>query len=489
MYKGKYLTPEPDSTPAAPAAGTAEKAPAEASEAPKRKAKKSTVIFYSIYGGCVAVILIALIFLMLPLRSWLVKYEASQPEQKSAEVFNILFAEPDWGVIYTLAGVEDTAYEGKDAYVAYMEQKVGDQALTYIETAAGLSGDHKYIVKLGDEKVATFTLTADSASEAEIVDWKLGTVEVFFSRNECVTINKEPGSTVYINGVALDDSYTIRSTSTVAEDYLSDDIHGYRMEQQYLDGLLVPPEIIVMNPGGSIMIMEQDAETGIYSPVLDTPDEMTEEERQLALDAAEANALFAIRAISTAQLRKYFDPNSQIYSDICNTAAVIQSYSSYSFDESVTSVSDFFRYSDTLFSARVTMQLDVKRSNGSIKSFEMNTTYFFTMNATGTYMVTNITNVDTTALREQVRLTFVNDGVQLDTQMVDADSKTISLPSVTAPEGKVLLGWAVQGTGEDGSITMTIVLVPEENGTAAVSHSLEPMKLYPVFANLEEDAA
>lgn len=181
MYKGKYLTPEPEVVAPTNPEDISQETPVENTKDSKRKVKKSTVIFYSIYGGCVAAIIIALIFLMLPLRSWLVKYEASQPEQKSAEVFNILFADPDWGVIYTLANAEDTAYEGKDAYVAYMEQKVGNQPLTYVETAAGLSGDHKYLVKLGDEKVATFTLTADPASKAEIVDWKLGTVEVFFS--------------------------------------------------------------------------------------------------------------------------------------------------------------------------------------------------------------------------------------------------------------------------------------------------------------------
>ena len=489
MYKGKYLTPEPEVVAPTNPEDISQETPVENTKDSKRKVKKSTVIFYSIYGGCVAAIIIALIFLMLPLRSWLVKYEASQPEQKSAEVFNILFADPDWGVIYTLANAEDTAYEGKDAYVAYMEQKVGNQPLTYVETAAGLSGDHKYLVKLGDEKVATFTLTADPASKAEIVDWKLGTVEVFFSRNESVTINKVPGCTVYINGVALDDSYTIRTASTVAEDYLPDGIHGYRMEQQYLDGLLMPPKILVVDPGGSIVTMQQDSETGIYSPVLDTPNEMTEEERQLALNAAEANSLFAIRAISTAQLRKYFDPNSQIYADICNTAAVVQSYASYAFDDSVTAVSDFIRYSDSIFSARVTMQLNVTRNNGTVKSFEMNTTYFFTLNATGSYMVTNITNVDTTAVREQVRLTFMNTGVQLDTQMVSTDSKEISVPAVTAPEGQVLLGWALQEYGENGSITMTIVLVPDETGMAPVSaDKLVPMTLYPVFGAAEEAA-
>lgn len=494
MYKGKYLTNEPKAPESAPLPEQTEQLPEETPAVPvrkpKKKSKKGTILFYSIYGGCVMVVILVLMYLMLPLNDWLVKYEASQPEQQSAEVFRILFEDPDWGVIYQMAGVEDTLYEGQDEYVAYMEQKVGDQKLSYMETAAGLSGDHKYIVKLGEEKVASFTLTGGTNSETQIVDWKLGTVEVFFSREESVLVEKLPEYTVYVNGVPLDSSFTVRTTETVVEDYLTDDAHGYRREQQYVDGLLMPPQILVMDAGGSLVTMEKDPQTGIYQPQLPTPDEMTDEERQIALDAAEANALFAIRAISTGTLRKYFDPNSQIYSDICNSDAVVQSYASYAFDETVTAVHDFYRYNNELFSARVTMQLNITRYNGTVKTYEMNTTYFFTLNSAGNYMVTNITNVDTAALREQVRLHFMDGDTLVSSQLVAVDAQTLILPDVTAPEGETLLGWARQEIDDSGNITMTIVLKTNDSGIAIVPAEtvLEPMTLYAVYGAADEVA-
>ena len=67
------------------------------------------------------------------------------------------------------------------------------------------------------------------------------------------------------------------------------------------------------------------------------------------LDAAKANALYAIRAITAGELRKHFDPDTQIYKDICNTPTFIQSYSSYQFDESVSSVTDFYQFTKDSF--------------------------------------------------------------------------------------------------------------------------------------------
>ena len=130
MYRGKYSN----------RTNTELSENADMPKKEKKKATKGTILFYSIYGGIAGLILIALLLLMIPLRSWLVKYEASQPEKKCAEVFQYLFANPDWKVIYGLAGVENTAFENEKAYADYMEAKVGSTKLTYSETSAGLSG-------------------------------------------------------------------------------------------------------------------------------------------------------------------------------------------------------------------------------------------------------------------------------------------------------------------------------------------------------------
>ena len=154
-----------EAAPAAPKKAAAKKPVAPQEEpAPVKKQKKGprvgSVIFYTIYFLFILAFFGATYLGLNWLHGWLSDFEAAQPTLKAEQVFQEVFTDPDWGALYEAAGAKDSLYEGKDQYVAYMEEKVGDTKLTYMETSAGLDKTKKkFIVKLGDEKVATFTLT------------------------------------------------------------------------------------------------------------------------------------------------------------------------------------------------------------------------------------------------------------------------------------------------------------------------------------------
>ncbi len=454
---------------------------------PRRKKSNGTRIFYTLYIGLTIIAIAALLAVTIPLRNWLIRYEASQPEQQASQVYDTFFANPDWAMIYKLAEVQDTDFEGRDAYVQYMQAKVAaakNPKLTYAETSAGLSGDRKYFVKLDDEKIATFTLESSTAEDEQTTNWKLGVVEVFFQRNESVTIQKLPEHIVFVNGKALDDSYTIRSVYTQAEEYLTGGVHGYRLQEQHITGLLVQPgTVTVKDSYGNEVPTKYDAATKTY--VLQLPEQaaMTEDEEKVALDAAKANALYSIGAIDAGTLRKHFDPGSQVYKDIVSTPLFAQKYSKYAFDETVTAVSDFYRYSDKQFSVRVTLKLDITRRDGTVKTLEMNTTYFFTYARSGKYLADQMTNVAVHERIEEIRMTFQQDGRQVSSLFVATNAESITLPEIEVPEGQVFKGWAQQTTDEKGNITLTIRFIPDENGSAAIPEDLvmEPMTLYAVF--------
>lgn len=448
-----------------------------------RRPRVGSIVFYSLYGAFVVAFIAALLVAMNFLQDWLVRYEASQPEHKAQQVFDDLFTDPDWEDLYTLAGISDTAYEQKETFAEYMTQKVGSTALTYEETAAGLSGDRKYIVSLSGKKLATFTLTGGSNQQTEIANWELGNVELFFQRTESVLVEKLPEHTVYINGMALDDSHTIRKTYTAAESMLPEGVHGYRLEQQYIDGLLLQPEITVIDKNGNPVTMVMDPESGILTPVLPQAEPMTPAERELILDGAKAYSLFLVRKISKAELAEHFDKTTTLYKDIVTAEAYVQPFDSHQFLTDEKSVSEFCRYSDTLFSARVVMTMRQYRTGWKTKDFHMDTTFFFTKNENGEYLITDITNVPIQDMKQEVRLTFCNADTVLHTEMVDSAAATLVLPSVTAPQGQYLKGWAIQENDGQGKITMTIVLTPGQDGIAQLDpeHPLEPMTLYPVF--------
>ena len=465
MYKGKYS--------ATPAKNTPE-------PKRKRKVRVDTIIFYTLYVLGVALALWGILSLMTPLENWLQTYQMSQPENKSQEIFSQLFEQPDWEALYSQAGIPDTAFEDKASYVTYMTEKVGTDKLVCIETSAGLSGNRKYMIRHGNENIASFTMTGTEDEKTRITTWQLDSLELFFARKQSITVEKSADQTAFVNGVALDDSYTEKTTVTLAENYLPEGVHGFRRVVQSLDGLLVTPVVTVKNADGSDCPVTVD-DHGIYVAQI-SPMEISEAEQNLAIGAAKANALYAIRANSRSDLRKYFDSESQIYQDICDTAVFMQDYQGYRFDDSATAVSDFYRYNENLFSAHVTLALKVTRVNGTIKTYEAGTTYFFTKQEDGVFRVTDITNIKIQQTRQQVRFTYVIDDAS-QSAMVDTDAKTISFPKVTPPEGYSLRGWAQQEQDETGRTVMTIVFTPNENGEVSLAGTqpLAPMTLYPIF--------
>lgn len=515
MYKGKYYQPkkgaskEPlpetpkDTSAEAPKeitpesldeitlevlAQTPAEAPAETpAEAPEEKKKRkffhkprlSTIIFYSFYILLIVAFFLGVQKVLTPLEDWLTRYEASQPEKKCEEVFASLFSDPDWAELYDLAGIEDTTYEGSEAFAAYMEAKAAGKEITYVETSAGLSGDHKYIVKLDGEKIGTFTLTGGTDSQTEIPEWELGKVELFFTRTESVFVEKRPGYTVSINGVALDDSYTIRTVTTDAEKYLPEGLHGYRLEVQTISGLLVAPKVTVTDENGNPVTMNYDAEAKSYTLPPVTM-EMTELEQSFVKNTLETFAKYMIKAASKKQLEGCCVPNSEVYITISNIDRWMQDYRNY--EISPITYSNFYRYSDTLFSVRAAMTNKVTRNDGTVKDYEMDYTLFFTLDHNGNWLLSDMTQVDISHQTELVRLTFLDGETVLDSVFVDTSNKTLTLPAVTIPEGKVFSGWARQDKGSNGKIIMTIVFKPDETNTVVLSdEKLVPMTLYALF--------
>jgi hypothetical protein len=496
MYQGKFTN---DNTRRAkPAAPKSTAAPAETvkeTPAPRRrsddrrrreqqrKQRNGTILFYTVYTAFILAFFIALACVMDPLKDWLIEYEASQPNHKRDQVYAELFENPDWKKIYNLAGLESNTFENADTFAAYMSAKVGNQELTCLETSAGLSGDKKFIVRLGSEKIASFTLTtAAKVPENEIQSWELGNVEVFYTANKSVSVEKFPGCTVYINGVALDDSYTIRTVATVAENYLPEGVHGFRLEQQQVTGLLADPTVIVKDASGAEVPVTRNPETGVYEVTV-TADAASTEEKELALNATKAYAEYMIGKSTLSNVLKHFDKNSQFYKTISRSeVAWVQSGASYAFTEAV--YSDYYRYSDTLFSINVDMTLNQTRFDGSVKQYPLKNTMFFQKGSNGKWLVMEAANVAVQQQTEQVKLTFLNGDQVISSSFVDAESNTLTLPVVTAPEGKAFKGWVTESTDANGKTTLTMVFEAGENTIYLPDgYQLEPMTL---IAHFEE---
>lgn len=439
------------------------------------------VIFYTLYFMFILVFFVATFFGLQWLQGWLADYEAAQPTTKSQEVFDQLFSHPDWGALYDAAGIEDTPYEGKEQFVSYMENKVGDSTLTFKETSAGLSGDKKYLVFLGDEKIASFTLSGQTAAITDIPDWELGGVELLFDRNETFYIQNVDGHTVYVNDVPLDDSHVIQIATTVAaEKYLPIGVSGVSMCTQQISDLLVAPVVTVFDESGNPMEVSYDEESHTFTERTKA-NTIPDGEKEAALNTAKTYCLFMIKQADRSDIAKYFDTSSDIYSVITNLGRLwVQDNNGYRFTKE--EVSDYARYSDDLFSVRVALILNITRTDGTTKDYDYDQTLFFRKQDTGKWLAYEATNVDVNAPVGKVRLTFMNGDTVLSSDFVKTDATELDTPLVSAPEGKVFIGWYRIDKYDNGT-TYTMVFDPDENGHVTIPNgtTLEPMTLYALF--------
>ena len=421
------------------------------------------------------------------LTDWLTDYEASQPTIKCAEIFQDNFADPDWEALYDMAGLQDTAYEGSEAFAAYMEAKVGSQELTYVETSAGLSGGHKYLLKLDGENIGYFTLVDNAPKGADIADWQLGDVSLNTNYDQSVTIQTMDGITVYVNGVALTDESTIRIGTTRVEDYLPEGVYGPRIYTQYLDGLMVAPQVTAADAAGNPMEVTYNAQNGVYT-VLTAENSISDQEYERVLLTAKTYALRMIEKASANELGKYFDRNSQSYKTIISIDPWMQEWFFSSYEWGEESITGYYRHSENLFSVHVDLSMFVTRTDNTVKEYKVDHSFFFEKQG-GTWKCINMINVDIQEQTSIVRLTYKLDDSVIFTNMYPEDAKKVDLPTVTAPEGKVFAGWFRLVTNADGSKEYTKVFSPEDDGIAELPDGtrLEPMTLYAIFENATEN--
>ena len=467
-----------------PAAESTPEQPRRPEKPEKKRSRKGTLVFWLCCLIFVFLFYVATFIGLNFLRDWLVKFEAAQPTVKSQEVFSDLFADPDWKELYSTAGMESGSYEGADAFAAFMEARVGDTELTYLETSAGLSGDKKYVVWLGEEKLATFTLADknDAKGMAKVPDWQLSDVTFFLEGQERFRILMAEGCTAYVNGIALAEDQVVARRTSQADTYLPTFAPKTRLQILEVAGMLTTPTVEIRDAEGQSLGVTYDAATGTFSQELPV-EELPEERKTLALNAIETYALYMSGKATKAQVGKYFDKNSDTYASIMAADLNwVQKGSDYTFtDESVT---DYRTHGEEVFSVRVSVDLNITRKeDGSVKTTDITQSMFFAKNSAGEWVCYEMTAVDATQWLDEVRLVFTKDGEVISDAFVDAKSASVTCPLVSVPEGKTLKGWTVEERDENGRMVLRLVFAPDENGIMNLPTGtiLEPMTLSPLF--------
>ena len=476
--------PAPQARQAAPQARqAAPEARQAAPQTPVRKGPRtSTVIFYTIYFLIIIGFFGGMFFVNNWLDGWIARYNESLPSTRCDAIFQELFEDPDWNRLADLADIQGSKYESRENVVNYIKAQTEGQTLTCVGPTAGLSSKKCY-VRAGDKTIGYFTLDDKRAEGASSPDWQLGDVTFFYSLDHGVTVQKVEGQNIFVNGVALDDSYTIQIGSTVAEKYLPAGVHGPRIFTQQITGFLEEPTITASDASGNPVEVIYDENTGVYVAQT-TENTCSQEERDRVEAAAQAYTLRMMK--QNHKMAQYFDTNSQLYKDIMGMNTWMQKFKSYEFKDS--QVTGYYRYSATLYSIHFKMTTAVTRNDGTTRDYNIDHTFVFEKQG-GSWKVIMMSNQN---LHEQrapsVRLQFVTEDQQgqeviLHSEFYDADVKSITTPLISAPEGKEFKGWFRQTVDENGVKHMDLVFEPTADGviTLGEGFELEPMTLVALF--------
>lgn len=460
--------------------------PAQAvvAEPERRGPRLGSVIFYTLYFLFIFLFFVGTFLGLNWLHGWLTAYEAAQPTVKCEEVFQQVFGNPDWGALYTAAGIQDTQFEGKEQFVSYMTDLVGNSQLSYQETSAGLSGDKKYFVKLGDQKLAYFTLTPHGSTEkvTDIPDWQLGQIGLFYERNQGTLIQTVDGHVPSINGVPLTEDYIIQKTAMRADNagFLPADATTPGTSIYRIDGLLTPPVVTVLDKDGNVMEAPYDSEKNMYVEKADAIS-IPDDQKQLALEAIKVYARYQIKEASTDTVAKYFDSSKDAYKSIMQTVLTwTKGNNGYEFTED--SVTSYSRYSDSMFSVYVSTKLNIKLLDGGTTDKPIKATLLFEK-VNGNWKVTKMTNADIGQPVGQVRLTFMKNDTVLESKFYDMETDSLTTPLVSDEEGKTFSGWYQKATDDSGKETYSLVFAPDGNGSVTLPNGtvLSPMTLYALY--------
>lgn len=411
---------------------------------------------------CVCVAVCSAVFTVIRIQN---SIQPQQPDYVRLQ-YDKLFSDPDWEELYAMSAIDCSVFEDGSVVAAYMKRLVGDKSLTIYDDSLSAYPYHVFNVFSDNRCVAWFSLNKS--------DMSLKNVHLVLEARESVWVNVPMNVTVLVNGIALDDSYLAYSMHTKAENYLPDGVHGARMKGYFVSDLLMPPTVTAVDQNGDPVALFVDEESGAYYAKLEDQPEITEQQRQFVAGAATADALYALAKVSNKELAAYIDPTSDLYKMLTDNPRNYQKFHSIWVED--VEVGEFCQYSETLFSANVTLTQQIIRTSGTRKTYYLDKTYLFELQDDGEYRVIAYTNEHLTDKVETVKLTFNWFGDETMTQMVDMNATSVTGPDMSQYRG--FRGWAVETQREDYSVQATIRILPD--GT--VLGGLEPMVLKPVFS-------
>lgn len=324
--------------------------------------KKKIGLFGKVYISVFSVLLGMLIVAAFVLWSILAAYESTRPNHAAENVFNKYFATLDFAGFMKAVSPDESLFESAENINNSAKEKFDSSKFEYFAVASDSEDLEQYAVVVDNQRIAYFTLK-ESAKTAKygFKYYELYSGEMFAAPYGKAIIRVPQGYTLKLNGTKVGDGYiTAKDIKSDSCNYVTEPVQGILYTEYTVGGLFAEPEITVEAPDTTAVEVKYDKMEEVYTASVKYDDKLKEEQSDLVIDAVTAYTAYMSKDGSFDAIAKYLDKGTKIYEKV-RRAEVEWVRDHYSFKITDKKASEFYRFSDDVFSCRVTMKETLKR--------------------------------------------------------------------------------------------------------------------------------
>lgn len=317
-----------------------------------RQSKKKFTVFMIIWSCALSfVIAFALFKFYKYLEDYEKVYQESLPYHNMDELINH-FEDKDAPSLYSLMTTkpEPTEFETYENVIGYIQKMIDNKSFTYTEAEDSTDKMPVYYISADDYIIARATLLPGDVLRAHgLPIYSLNTLEIYTDASFSFFIEAPETATVYVNDVAVTDSFVYHVSEPENAEYFKDFATIPGKKAYRITGLFENPDLKIVTSFNEEIIPEFDSSRGLYTVGFTAPTDTENEMKDFAKEAVDAYTRVVCREVNASELDKYFTEGNEIVKSIKSNDSNFKYFPNHKTTSTESIIKDFIPYSDEAF--------------------------------------------------------------------------------------------------------------------------------------------
>ena len=324
--------------------------------------KKKRGLFGKIYISVFSALLGLLVIAAFVLWSILGAYETTRPKHMAEEVFNKYFATLDFAGFMKAVSPDYSLFESAESINGSAKEKFDPSTLEFFEVTSSNEGEKQYAVVVDNKRIAYYSFkVSEKKAKYGFNYYELASGEMFAAPYGNAAIRVPEGYTLKLNGTTVGEAYvTATGVKSDSCDYVTEPAKPIYYTEYTIGGLFAEPDITVEAPDGTTVGVGFNESEKVYTAAVKYDEKLENEQSEYVIDAVTAYTAYMSKDGSFDKIAGYLDKKTSIYEKVRKSEVVwVRDHSSYKITDK--NASEFYAYSDDVFSCRVTMKETLTR--------------------------------------------------------------------------------------------------------------------------------